>query len=61
MKNAALYVAGIIFLLIAVLHLVRLFYKIEVVAGGFVLPLWFSVAGLLLATLLSYWMFRASR
>jgi len=57
----AVRVAGIIFLLIAILHFLRFVLKMEVVMGGFVVPQWVSIAGFLLALLLSWWMFHFSK
>ena len=61
MKNMALMVAGIIFLLVGLAHVVRLAYHIEIMAGGHVLPMGISVAGFIFAILMSAWMFRAMR
>lgn len=47
-------VTGILFLIIMVVHAVRLMMEWNVVVGGFAVPLWFSVAGALLAGFLSY-------
>jgi hypothetical protein len=58
-NNIALKVAGIIFLLMSIMHLLRLLLKIEVTMAGFTVPLWFSVFGFLIALLLSLWMFKS--
>ena len=47
-------VAGIIFLAIAVLHLVRIVSGWEAVIGGFVVPMWVSSAAVIVAGYLSY-------
>ena len=57
MHDAALIVAGIIFLVIFVLHLLRLILKVEVKIGSGIIPLWLSVPGLIVSLLLSLWMF----
>lgn len=57
MENIALLTASSIFLLVAVLHLVRYFLKIEVRVGSFAIPLWMSLLGFILALFLSTWMF----
>ena len=47
MKPASL-LAAILLSLIAVGHLLRLVFRIEVVAGGVTIPMWVSVVGVLL-------------
>ena len=42
-------IAVALFAVIAVAHLVRLFAGWEVVVAGFVIPVWFSVPGLIIA------------
>lgn len=59
--NAALIVAGIIFLLVSLLHLLRLIVRLEVRMGTFVVPLWVSVFGFLFPLSLSIWMFVSAR
>ena len=59
MKDAALLVAGTIFSLVALMHLVRVFEKAEVRVKNFVIPLWLSVFGFLFSILLAIWMFRS--
>jgi hypothetical protein len=61
MKKAALRVAGILFLLVAILHLVRWIQEIEVIIGGIALPLWMSLPAFFLMIALSGWMFVASK
>lgn len=58
--HAALTVAGIIFGIIALMHLLRLIYKTEVMIGGKSIPMWVSIIGIILPLLLSIWMFTAS-
>lgn len=60
-KDLALRTAGVIFLLIALLHLGRLILKFEVIVSHFLLPLWINAAGFILAGLLAWWMFKLSR
>lgn len=55
--NSALIVAGIIFGLVALMHLLRLFYKTEVIMGGKIIPMWVSGIGFIVPLLLSVWMF----
>ena len=42
-------VAVVVFSLVALAHLLRLFAGWEVVVGGFVIPVWFSWIGLVIA------------
>ncbi len=60
MKNTALKVAGIIFLLVAIIHLLRLILKLEVIIAGHVVPMWFSIGWFILTLALSLWMFKIS-
>lgn len=46
--------AGIIFLAIAVLHLVRVVSGWEAVIGGWMVPMWLSWAAVIMAGYLSY-------
>jgi hypothetical protein len=59
MKDIALKTAGVIFLLVSILHLLRIILKVEVIVGGLTLPLWTSIAGFLLGILLALWFFSA--
>ena len=54
-------VAVVIFLLIAVLHGLRLIYGWEAEIGGLVMPLWLSGAALVIAAALAYQGFRLIR
>lgn len=60
-KNIALIAAGTVFGLVAILHLVRVFLHIEIVAMEYVIPQWVSIVGCIVAGVLSIWMFLASR
>ncbi len=53
----ALITAGIIFAIIALIHVLRLIYKIEIVVAGKRIPSWVSVIGFVIPLLLSIWMF----
>lgn len=61
MQRAALFTSGAIFAAVAVGHGVRLTTGIEIVIDGFVLPLWVSFPGALVAALLAIWMVTAAR
>lgn len=58
-KNIALKVAGIIFFLVSIMHLLRFLFKVEVVIAGFTVPLFCSLFGFTFALLLSLWMFKS--
>jgi hypothetical protein len=47
-----------IFILIAVMHLMRLVFGWEVTINDLVIPMWVSVMGLLLAGALAYFLWR---
>lgn len=53
-------VAGIIFSLMAIFHLLRLYFGWSIVFGAFVLPVWASWIGLIIAGGLGIWMLRAA-
>ena len=55
--KAYLIVTGVLFGIIAVMHLLRLIYQWPVQAGTISIPVWASCAGLLLASVLCVWAF----
>lgn len=55
-----LLVAGVIFSLLAIMHLLRLFLGWSLVIGTFSVPIWWSGIGLVIAFLLALWMFKSS-
>jgi len=59
MKDTALKVAGAIFLLVAIVHLLRLILNLEIVVAGFVIPMWTSIFGFIIPLVLSVWMFKS--
>ena len=61
MQKAALYTSAVIFAAGAVGHAVRLTKGFEIVVGGFVVPMWVSFPGVLIAALLAVWMVVAAR
>ena len=50
-----------LFVLIAIAHLLRLFNGWEVIVGGFVIPVWFSWLGLIIAGGLAVMLWREAR
>lgn len=59
MKNQALLVSGLIFALIAIVHLLRIFYPFSIFISGVSIPLWVNGIAFILFSLLSIWMFRS--
>ena len=57
MKDAALQCAGIIFLINAIAHLIRVFIGAKVTVGDLSIPVWGSIAVSAFSFLLSAWMF----
>ena len=53
-------IAGTIFLLIALAHLVRLFAGVGVVLGGWTLPLFTSLGGAVITGVLGLWLWELS-
>jgi hypothetical protein len=61
MHRAPLFVSGVIFSLLALLHLFRLYSGWQLVIGTFSVPLWWSGVGLIITVLLAAWMFNSLR
>lgn len=57
MEKIALLTAGIIFLVVSILHGLRFLSRIEVRIGNYVMPIWLSALGFIFSLLLSLWMF----
>lgn len=55
-----LVVAGVIFSVMAILHLLRLFIGWNIVLGTFMVPVWWSGIGLIIAGGLAFWMLKAA-
>lgn len=55
--KAYLTISGILFVIIAVLHLLRLIYQWPAEIGAVSIPVWVSCAGLLIASVLFVWAF----
>jgi hypothetical protein len=54
-------VAGLIFLLVAVMHALRLAFRWEVVLNGWVVPLWVIAVGILITAYLAFESLKLSR
>jgi len=59
-KNFSL-VAGMIFFLVAILHVLRVIFGWETIVGGLLVPIWISYFGFIVAGLLAYQGFKLSR
>ncbi|MCX5713381.1 MAG: hypothetical protein NT033_00900 [Candidatus Omnitrophica bacterium] len=57
MKNVALKVSAIIFLLVSLAHLLRLALKINIMVGQSSVPMWLSIFGFLGPLFLALWIF----
>jgi putative flippase GtrA len=60
-KNTALMIAGVIFGLISLIHLLRILLTVEITIAGYLIPIWVSWAGFIVAFILSLLMFMARR
>ena len=60
MKPAAL-VATLLFSVVAVLHLLRLLFQMEVTVAGTAIPMWPSMLGVLGPAALAVWLWREQR
>jgi len=58
-KDNALLVAGFVFSLVALAHLLRLILGSEIMVSGYTIPQNVSVIALIVALLLAVWMFKA--
>ena len=59
LAKATLRISGAIFLLVAIAHLVRLLFKVELTVGGYTIPLWVSAVGFSVLATLSFAIFKA--
>ena len=61
MKNTALYVSGMIFLVVALAHYLRYHFNIAIIIGGnHIIPLDVSLYGSIISLVLAVWMFLAA-
>ncbi|HSS70263.1 MAG TPA: hypothetical protein VLQ46_06365 [Casimicrobiaceae bacterium] len=54
-------IAVVVFSVVAIVHLLRLFTGWEAVVAGFVIPVWWSAIGLVIAGALSIMVWREAR
>ena len=60
-KTIPLCIAGLIFVLVALTHLVRIIYDIKIEVAGNAIPMHLSYLGFVVALSLSAWMFLACK
>lgn len=60
MKRLPLVVAGIIFSIVAIMHLIRIVYHWQILIAGYVIPVSVSVIALVVAIVLAIWMFTSA-
>lgn len=60
MNRCPLIFAGIIFSIVAIVHLLRIIYHWPVIIGTWTVPMSVSVAALIVAAILAIWMFSAA-
>ena len=61
MKNTALKTAGLVFLVVAAVHLARLIFKLPVMVASVSVPHWASLVACFVSLSLSLWMFSAAK
>lgn len=61
MQKIALQAAGVIFLVVSILHLLRVIFKVPLQIGQIQVSLEASLTGFLVTLLLSVWMFVSSK
>jgi hypothetical protein len=59
-QSSGLRVASVIFALFAIGHVVRLVEQAQITVATYQIPMWVSVVALIIAAILSIWMWRLS-
>ena len=60
-KQIALNIAGVVFLVVSIVHLLRVIFRVEVIINQVSIPIWYSGVLALVAFALSLLMFKAIR
>lgn len=60
-KNSALLIAGIVFGFVSLMHLLRAVFTVSITIGSYIIPIWVSWVGFIVAFILSVIMFTARR
>lgn len=55
MKCTGLKLSAVVFLAVALMHLLRVIFKIQVIVGDYLVPIWLSVFGFFFAFALFLW------
>lgn len=61
MKNLPLIIAGIIFSIVALAHLLRVIYHWQIIIAGYIIPISASIVAFVIAIVLAIWMFAAAK
>ncbi|HHF7366816.1 TPA: hypothetical protein ACPSKY_003780 [Legionella bozemanae] len=59
-KRIPLVVAGVIFTLVALIHVLRIVYHWQITAAGYNFPMTGSIVALIISAILALWMFVAA-
>ncbi len=59
-RTFGLRLAGTIFGLVAILHLLRVVTNIPVIIGDWLMPVWVNLLGLIVTAAFSFWLFLVS-
>ena len=59
-KHLPLIIAGIIFSIVALMHLLRVIYHWQVMIAGYIIPMSVSTIAFIVITILALWMFSAA-
>jgi hypothetical protein len=59
--KSALIVNGLFFLIVGIVHALRIAFKVPVVVGDHALPMGLSIGAVIVAVLLAAWMFKAAQ
>jgi len=59
MKKAHLVASAVLLSILALAHLARLIFQVEVLIGGIAIPLWVSTIGFLLPLYLAWWIIKS--
>jgi len=60
-KDLALRVAGVVFMVVAIMHLLRLLLRAQIDVGGMNVRSYVSMIGFVVALLMAIWMFKVSK
>ena len=61
MKRLPLIVSGVVFSIVALMHLLRIIYHWQILIVEYTIPMSVSIIALIISTLLALWMFSAAK